>query len=55
MLDLNEKCFGSTCDVHVHGNVGRSDHASLGVALNLSPTIAGFDVARRVPLNSRVN
>ena len=36
------------CDVHVHGNVGRSDHASLGVTLNLSPTVAGFDVARRV-------
>ena len=25
-----------------HGNVGRSDHASLGVALNLSPAVAGF-------------
>ena len=34
------------CDVHVHGNVGSFYHASLGVALNLSPTIAGFDVAR---------
>ena len=43
------------CNVHVHGNVGRSDHASLGVALNLSPAVAGFDVARRVPLKSRVN
>ena len=43
------------CDVHVHGNIGRSDHASLWVALNLSPTVAGFDVARRVPLKSRVN
>ena len=41
--------------MHVHGNVGRSDHASLGVALNLSPAVAGFDVARRVPLKSRVN
>ena len=42
-------------NVHVHGNVGRSDHASLGVALNLSSAVAGFDVARRVPLKSRVN
>ena len=44
------------CDVHVHGNVGRSDHASLGVTLNLSPNVVGFDVARsrRVPLMSRV-
>ena len=42
-------------DVHVHGNVGRLDHASLGVALNLSPTVGGFDVARRIPLKSRVN
>ena len=42
-------------NVHVHGNVGRSDHASLGVALNLSPAVAGFDVAHRVPLKSRVN
>ena len=41
--------------MHVHGNVGRSDHASLEVALNLSPTVAQFDVARRVPLKSRVN
>ena len=42
------------CNVHVHGNVGRSDHASLGVTLKLSITVAGFDVARRVPLKSRV-
>ena len=41
--------------MHVHVNVGRSDHASLGVSLNLSSTVAGFDVARRVPLKSRVN
>ena len=27
----------------------------IGVALNLSPTVAGFDVARRVPLKFRVN
>ena len=43
------------CDVHVHGNIGRSDHASLGAALNLSPTVAGFEVARRVSLKSKVN
>ena len=30
-------------------------YASLGVALNLSPAVDGFDVARRVPLKSRVN
>ena len=41
--------------MHVHGNLGRSDHASLGVALNLSPAVAEFDEARRVPLKSRVN
>ena len=37
------------------GNVGRLDHASLGATLNLSPTDAGFDVARRIPVKSRVN
>ena len=36
-------------------DIDRSDHASLGVALNLSQTVAGFDVAHRVPLKSRVN
>ena len=41
--------------MHVHGNVGRSDHVLLGVALNLSPTVAGFDVDSRVFLKSRVN
>ena len=41
--------------MHVHGNVGRSDHALLGVALNISPTVPGFDVARRVPVKSRGN
>ena len=55
VLDLVLTNVPDLCDVHVHGNVGRSDHASLGVALNLSPTVAGFDVARRVPLKSRVN
>ena len=34
--------------MHVKGNIGRSDHSSLGVTLNISPTIAGFDVARTV-------
>ena len=43
------------CDVQVHGNIGWSDHASLGVAFFLSPTVAGFDVVCRVPLESRVN
>ena len=42
-------------NVNVLGNVGRSDHASLGVMLNLSPTVAGFDIAHRVPLKSRYN
>ena len=55
MLDLVLTNVPDLCNVHVHGNVGRSDHASLGVALNLSPAVAGFDVARRVPLKSRVN
>ena len=32
-------------NVNVHGNVGRSNHASLGVTLNLSPIVAGFEVA----------
>ena len=32
--------------MNVHGNVGRSNHALLGVTFNLSPTVAGFDVAR---------
>ena len=43
------------CDVHVHGNVCRLDHASLSVSLNLSPTVAGFDETSRVPLKSRNN
>ena len=55
VLDLVLTNVPDLCNVHVHGNVGRSDHASLGVALNLSPAVAGFDVARRVPLKSRVN
>ena len=55
VLDLVLTNVPDLCDVHVHGNVGRSGNASLGVALNLSPTVTGFDVARRVPLKSRVN
>ena len=55
MLDLVLTNVPDLCDVHVDGNIGRSDHASLGVALNLSPTVTGFDVAHRVPLKYRVN
>ena len=55
VLDLVLTNVPDLCDMHFHGNDGRSDHASLGVALNLSPTVVGFDVARRVPLKSRVN
>ena len=55
VLDLVLTNVPDLCDVHVHGNIGRSDHASLGVALNLFPTVVGFDEARRVPLKSRVN
>ena len=47
VLDLVLKNDPDLCDVHIHGNVGRSDHASLGVALNLSPAVAGFDLARQ--------
>ena len=54
MLDLVLTNVPDLCDVHVNGNVGVG-HASLGVALNLSLTFAGFDVALRVPLKSRVN
>ena len=55
VLDLVLTIVPDLCDMHVHGNVGRSDHALLGVALNLSPTVARFDIARRVPLKSKVN
>ena len=55
VLDLVLINVPDLCDVHVDGNIGRSDHAPIGVALNLSPAVAGFDVARRVPLKSRVN
>ena len=55
VLDLVLTNVPNLCDVHVHGNVGRLDHASLGVALNLSLTVTGFDVARRVPIKSKVN
>ena len=33
VLDLVLTNVPDLCDVHFHGNVGRSDHASLGVAL----------------------
>ena len=52
VLDLVLTNVQDLCDVHVQGNVGISHHASLGVTLNLSLTVAGFDVARRVPLKS---
>ena len=55
VLDLVLTNVPDLCNVHIHGNVGRSNHASLGVALNLSPAVAGFDLARRIPLKSRVN
>ena len=42
VLDLVLTNVPDLCDVHVHGNVGKSDHASLGVVLNLSPVVAGF-------------
>ena len=32
VLDLVPTNVPDLCNVHVHGNVGRSDHASLGVA-----------------------
>ena len=54
VLDLVLTYVPDLCNVHVHGNVGTSDHALLGVALNLSSAVAGFDVPRRVPLKSRV-
>ena len=47
VLDLVLTNILDLCNVNVHGNVGESDHAS--------PTVAGFDVAHRVPLKSRVN
>ena len=55
VLDLALTNVPDLCDVHVHGNVDGSDHASLGVAMNLSPAVAGFDVSRRVLLKPRVN
>ena len=36
--------------MNVQCNVGRSNHEWLGVTLNLSSTVAGFDVVRRDPL-----
>ena len=55
ILDLVLTNAQDLYNVRVQGNVGGADHAALGVALNLSPTVAGFDVARRVLLKSRVN
>ena len=53
MLDLVLTNVLDVCNVNVHGNVGRLDHALLGnCTLNLSPTVAGFNVACRVPLKS---
>ena len=40
---------GVSCNVNVQGNVGGRIMCRLGGTLNLSPTVAGFDVARRVP------
>ena len=48
VLDLVLTNVLDLCDVHVHGNIGRSDHASLGISLNLSPAVAGFDVECRL-------
>ena len=42
VLDLVLTNVPDLCDVQVHGNVGRSDHASLGVALNFPPAVAGL-------------
>ena len=53
VLDLVLTNVPDLCNVNVQGNVRRSDHASFGVTLNLSPIVAGFDVARRVPLKSK--
>ena len=55
VLDLVLTNVSDQCDVHDQGNVGRLDHTSLGFTLNLSPTVVGFDVARLVPIKSRVN
>ena len=55
VLDLVLSNIPDLCNVNVLGNAGRSDLATLGITLNLSPTAAGFDVARRVSLKSRVN
>ena len=55
VLDLVLTNVQDLCNVSVLGNVGRSDHTLLGIALNLSTIIAGFDVAHRVPLKTRVN
>ena len=55
VLDLALTNVPDLCNGKVQGNVGMSDHVSLGVTLNISPTVAGFDVARSVPLKSRVN
>ena len=55
MLDLVLTNIPDQCNANVHRNVGKSDHASLGVKLNLSPTVAGFDIVRGVPLKSGVN
>ena len=46
VLDLVLTNVPDLCNVHVHANVGRSDH---GVALNLSPAVAGFVVAPGFP------
>ena len=55
VLDIVLRNVLDVCNVDVQGNVGRSDHALLGVTFNLSPTVVGFDVTCSVPLKLRVN
>lgn len=55
ILDLVMTNVPDLCRVEVQGCIGRSDHSTIRLALDLAPSVPGFDVACRVPLKSRVN
>ena len=55
VLDLVLTNAPDLCRVEIGSSVGRSDHASLHLSLNLVEVVPSFDVAFKVPLKSRVN
>lgn len=55
VLDLVFSDVPDLCKVSVAAPIGRSDHSHLCIDLEITSTLPGFDVARVVPLKTRVN